>query len=245
MSDTKTVLITGASRGIGKAIALAFAKRGDSLIITNSRSKEEIRAVAEECKALGSPFVHTFTGDLGDPVQADRLFWEMAVTIGSINILVNNAGISMIKQLQDTTDEDWMKMVNTNLSSAFYMSRNFSKNLIKQKDGVILNISSVWGEYGASCEVAYSATKGGLNGLTKALAKELAPSGIRVNALALGCIDTTMNAHLSDAERKALEDEIPMGRYGTPEEAADAVLRICDMPKYMTGQIITMDGGWM
>ena len=241
----KTVVITGASRGIGKACAIAFAKRDCNLIITNSKDTDSIRAVAADLREITGGFVHTFTGDLGDPDRVRRLFGEIAVSVGGADILVNNAGISITGLINKTSDEDWNRILSSNLSSAFYCCRSAVPYMVKQKSGRIINVSSVWGVHGASCEVAYSATKAGINGLTKALAKELAPSKIAVNAIAFGCVDTDMNACYSEEERKVLEEEISAGYFLSPEEAGEAIAKLSEMPDYLTGQIITMDGGWI
>mgnify|MGYP003526391400 FL=1 len=147
--------------------------------------------------------------------------------------------------INETTDKDWNRILQTNLSSVFYCSRAAVPKMVAKKSGKIINISSMWGTSGASCEVAYSAAKAGVHGLTKALAKELAPSNVQVNALACGVIETSMNAQLSDEERLTLELEIPSGRFGTPEEIADAVSQLADAPAYMTGQVIGVDGGFL
>ena len=162
-----------------------------------------------------------------------------------IDVLINNAGIAYIGLLTDMTDEDWNRMIQTNLSSVFYCSRAALPGMISKKAGKIINISSMWGTVGASCEVAYSASKSGIHGFTRALAKELAPSNIQVNAIACGCIDTIMNSQLDPDERLALEEEIPAGRFGTPQEIADFVLHLVNSPAYLTGQIIGIDGGYI
>ena len=162
-----------------------------------------------------------------------------------LDVLVNNAGISYINLLTDMTDEDWNRIIQTNLSSVFYCCRQAIPPMVSKRSGKIINISSMWGTSGASCEVAYSASKSGINGFTKALAKELAPSNVQVNAIACGVIDTSMNDQLTSEERKALEEEIPAGRYGTPKEIAQMVWNIVHAPEYMTGQIIGVDGGFL
>ena len=162
---------------------------------------------------------------------------------GGLDVLVNNAGISHFGLLSDMSDEEWQTVMDTNLSSAFYCCREAIPYMISKKQGRIINISSMWGVAGASCEAAYSASKAGLNGLTQSLAKELAPSNIQVNAIACGVIDTEMNARLNEEEQNALKEEIPAGRFGTPEEVAKLALLLAEAPAYLTGQIIRMDGG--
>jgi 3-oxoacyl-[acyl-carrier protein] reductase len=164
--------------------------------------------------------------------------------LGHVDCLINCAGISHIGLMTDMQDREWHNIIDSNLSSVFYCCREIVPAMVHEKKGRILNISSVWGNTGASCEVAYSASKGGMNTFTKALAKELAPSGIAVNALACGLIDTTMNQCFSEDERNALCEEIPAGRMGTPQEVADMTALLCRAPYYLTGQIITIDGGW-
>src|SRR5699024_1736214 len=170
-------------------------------------------------------------------------FWQFAPVCDGPDVLANNAGRAYFGLLSDMPDDDWRQVIDTDLSSAFYCCRAAIPYMVSRKSGKIINISSMWGTAGASCEAAYSAAKSGLHGLTRALAKELAPSNIQVNALACGVIDTEMNARLSTEERAALEEEIPAGRYGTPEEAARAVLMLAEAPAYLTGQIIGLDGG--
>lgn len=248
----KTVLITGVSRGIGRACAIAFAKEGYCVAgccMTRSDLLDSLRA---ELDALGAP--HFFlTGDVADPAFVDRLFSETLAKFGHLDILINNAGISNIGLLEDLSDKDWNRILSVNLSSAFYCCRSAIPLFLKNRDrtpsdgvcGRILNVSSVWGCSGASCEAAYSATKGGLNALTEALAKELAPSNIPVNALACGVIDTDMNHCFSEEEREALADEIPAGRFAPPEEVARALYLLSEMPSYLTGQVIRFDGGFL
>ena len=243
--DRRTVVVTGASRGIGKEIALAFAREKANLIITNSTNPEELKETAGEVRALTDGFCHCFTGDLGDPAKVRRMFGEIAVSCGGADVVINNAGISISGLITDVKDEDWDKILKSNLSSVFYCCRSAVPYMVKQKNGCIINITSVWGEKGATCEVAYSATKAGVNGLTRALARELAPSHIRVNAVAFGCIDTSMNDCYSEAEKKDLCEEIPVGRFASAAEAAEAVVKLSHMPEYLTGQIITVDGGWI
>lgn len=241
-SSSQTVLITGASRGIGKAIALKFAREGFRIAIC-ARNADPLFAVKKEIEALGAS-CEAIPADVGNAAECRRLFKELEGSFGSPDILINNAGISHIGLLQDMTDEEWNAVISTNLSSVFYCCRLAVPAMVSRHSGRILNISSVWGSAGASCEAAYSASKGGVNALTRALAKELAPSGIQVNAMACGAIDTAMNSFLSPEDRASLIAEIPADRLGTPEEAADMAFQILSSPVYLTGQIITLDGGW-
>ena len=184
-------------------------------------------------------------GDVGNPETVNDMFKKIHKKCDALDVLVNNAGIAHIGLLNEMTDKEWNRIVQTNLSSVFYCCRAAVPKMVSKKAGKIINISSMWGTSGASCEVAYSATKAGVHGLTKALAKELAPSKIQVNALACGVIDTTMNSQLSEEEALALKYEIPAGRFGTPEEVAETVLQLADSSTYLTGQIIGIDGGFI
>ncbi len=240
----KTVLVTGASKGIGRAIALAFAKDGYHVFLNCNHSIIELDKVREEIEALTDGSCDLVIGDVGDPEAVSKMFKKIYKTCDSLDILVNNAGISHIGLLSDMSDREWNRLLQTNLSSVFYCCRAAIPKMVSKKVGKIINISSMWGTYGASCEAAYSATKAGIHGLTKALAKELAPSNIQVNAIACGVIDTAMNAQLSEEERLALEIEIPAGRFGTPQEVADMVMQLANSPSYLTGQIIGLDGGF-
>ena len=241
---SKIVLITGASRGIGAAIAHRFAKEGYSLIITCSKSANELFALKQSLEELYHVTVLASVGNIGDSAYVCRLFDEIKDLFAGVDVVINNAGISHIGLLTDTTFEKWNSLIQTNLSAAFYTSKLSIPYMLSKHAGKIINISSVWGTVGASCEVAYSASKGGLNAFTKALAKELAPSNIQVNAIACGCIDTAMNQCFSTEERASLEEEIPAGRFGTPEEVAELTYSLASNHNYLTGQVITLDGGW-
>ena len=241
----KYALITGASRGIGREIATALARKGYNLILTCHNQSQLLEQFASKLlDTYPDMIIKTYTGDIGDESVCKHIFESLEDENVHIDVLINNAGVSHVGLLQDMTSEQWNQTVSTNLSSIFYMCRLAIPHMLSNHSGKIINISSVWGNVGASCEVAYSATKGGVNSFTKALAKELAPSNIQVNAVAFGAIDTEMNNHLSDEDKAALCDEIPVGRIGTAAEAGDMVLSILNAPDYLTGQIITMDGGW-
>ena len=238
------MLVTGASKGIGRAIALSFAKEGYHVFLNCNHSIMELDNVRKEIEALPGGSCDLTIGDVGDSEAVSKMFKKIYKVCDSLDVLVNNAGIAHIGLLSDMSDREWTRLLQTNLSSAFYCSRAAIPKMVSKKAGKIINISSMWGTHGASCEAAYSATKAGLHGLTKALAKELAPSNIQVNAIACGVIDTAMNAQLSEDERLALEIEIPAGRFGTPQEVADMVMQLANSPSYLTGQIIGLDGGF-
>jgi len=236
----KHALITGASRGIGKAAAEAFAKAGYHLTLVSSNSVDALNTLAEELQSKYLISCLPLQADMGAEKDAAHIF----ASIDSLDVLVNNAGISHIGLLTDMTAEEWHRVMAVNLDSCFYACRAAVPMMLRRHSGKIINVSSVWGAQGASMEVAYSASKGGMNAFTKALAKELAPSNIQVNAIACGVIDTAMNGHLTPEELNALREEIPADRLGSPAEAAELILQIAHSPAYMTGQIITMDGGW-
>lgn len=242
----RKALVTGASHGIGKAIATRFAAEGCDLILNCKTDHELLRATAHELSATYGIRTQVIPCDVGGHAAVCDMFEQIRTFFDGdgIDILVNNAGISQIGLLTDLSIDDWNRVIATNLTSVFSCCHEAIPYMVHEKSGCIINISSVWGTVGASCEVAYSASKGGINTFTKALAKELAPSGISVNAIACGVIDTRMNGCFDAAERAALEEEIPMGRYGTPEEAAALAWQLATAPTYLTGQILSLDGGW-
>lgn len=239
-TNKKTALITGASRGIGLAAAERFGAAGYNLILTCKSSIDALRETAARLEGKNQIRCLALQADMGREEDVLRLFQS----IDCLDVLVNNAGIAHIGLLTDMTAEEWHRVMAVNLDSCFYTCRAVIPLMLKKHRGKIINVSSIWGTQGASMEVAYSASKGGMNAFTRALAKELAPSGIQVNAIACGVIDTAMNGHLSREDRAALIAEIPADRLGLPEEAAELILRTAQAPEYMTGQIITIDGGW-
>lgn len=248
------VLITGISRGIGRACALAFARAGFAVAGCCHTRTDLLDTLSEELTALGTPHL-LLQGELQNSSFPTALIDQTVKKFGRLDVLINNAGTALLKMVTDTDDALWDHVLSSNLSSAFYCSRAAIPHLLKNREredipatapcGVILNVSSVWGCAGASCEAGYSAAKAGLNALTEAMAKELAPSRIAVNALACGVIDTDMNRCFSDEERTALTESIPANRFATPEEVADALLLLSRMPAYLTGQIIRFDGGFI
>lgn len=239
--DRKKALITGASRGIGKAIAQTFAKAGFDLYLTCHTRIELLEALKRELELEYGISCHCYCF----PISEEKLVIKMFDSIPKLDVLVNNAGISYIGLLTDMSYEEWKKVIDTNLGGCFLTCRYAVPSMVSQKKGKIINISSVWGNVGASMEVAYSASKGGINAFTKALAKELGPSNIQVNAIACGMIDTDMNKCFEEEELEALVQEIPADRLGKPQEVAELALQLCEGNEYLTGQIITLDGGWL
>ncbi len=228
----KTVLVTGGVRGIGKAVALAFLRKGYRVAAAYSSDEES----AQEAAAEG---IETFRADVAEEADVKGLFsW-----LGKVDILVNNAGVALIKQIQDVTLEEWNRLFAVNVTGAFLCAREAAKGMIGRKNGLIVNISSVWGEVGGSCESAYSASKAALIGFTKALAKELGWSGIRVNSVSPGVVETRMHACFSAEEKAAIKEEIPLGRIGRSEDVAKAVLFL-EENEYVTGVDLPVNGGF-
>lgn len=247
-------IITGASGGIGSAIAIKLAREGFDLLLIGGRQADRLAETCSLCRRKGVS-VTSLQVDFAHPHQTEKILAEFSrserfdterpdasgMTAG---LLVNCAGLSHIGLLQDMSTDEWLRIINVNLTSAYTMSRFVIPSMVRAKRGRILNISSVWGMAGASCEAAYSAAKGGIHAMTKALAKELAPSGIAVNAIACGMIDTPMNACFTSEEIDNICEEIPAGRMGSPDEIADLAVLLAKAPVYLTGQIIGADGGW-
>ena len=241
----RTAFITGASRGIGRGIALVLARNGYNLALTCRRNKEDLDAFAQELHSRYMIDVCTYQCNASSYPEVASTIEAALAHFGKITLLVNNAGISKVGLLTDLSPEEWKELIETNLSSLFYHCKSIIPSMLQKEEGRIINISSMWGSVGASCEVAYSASKGGVNAFTRALAKELAPSNIPVNAIACGVIDTDMNRICTEEDRQALSEEIPAGRFAEPEEVGEAVLALAQMPAYVTGQIIGMDGGYL
>lgn len=234
----KTALITGGSRGIGAAIARRFAKEGFRVIINYNNSEAQAKALAAE---TGGTAVRA---DVGSPEQVAAMAEKITAEHGALDVIVNNAGIAHFGLLTDMSEAEWQSLMNINLGGAFRVTKNLIRPMIAAGRGCVINISSMWGQVGASCEAAYSASKAGLIGLTKALAKELGPSGIRVNCIAPGVIDTDMNARLDSETLAELKDETPLGVIGSPEDVADAAYFLYENG-FVTGQVIGVNGGFV
>ena len=240
-----TALITGGSRGIGRALALRLAREGYLVAVTADRDETGLLSVQEEIRAMHGTCL-TFLADVSSYNDMKEVTDSLLASWGHIDVLINNAGIASLGLFTDMTPEEYEHLVSVNLLSVLHCCHLAVPGMVSAKSGRILNISSVWGICGASCEAVYSACKGGINSFTRALAKELAPCGIAVNALACGVIDTEMNrAHLSGEELAELEETIPAGRMAAAEEVADAAWQLLQSPSYLTGQIIAFDGGFI
>ncbi len=235
----KRVLISGGSRGIGAACVRYFAETGDKIAFIYRNAEESASELANETGAF------PIKGDVSDSESAKKAFTEAIRVLGGIDILINCAGIARFSLFTDISDGEWRQMIDTNLSSAFTLSREAARLMVSQKSGRIINVGSVWGRMGASCEVHYSASKAGLRGLTQALAKELGPSGITVNCVEPGVIDTDMNSALDESAMRQLADATPLCRIGRAEEVA-AVIRFLasDDASFITGACIPVDGGF-
>ena len=233
------VLVTGASRGIGREIAKRLAKEGNKVIAKYNKSEEQAKILQRE-----NDNIEIYKADVSNREEVHEMVEYILKEHGKIDVLINNAGISENKVFTDVTDEDWNKIINTDLYSVFCVTQEVLHSMIHNKKGCIINISSVWGMVGASCETIYSVAKAGIDGMTKSLAKELGPSNIRVNSIAPGIIDTDMNKNLTQDDIKNIEEEIPLGEIGKTIDIARCVdWHIQD--EYTTGQIISVNGGWV
>ena len=234
----KVILVTGASRGIGKAIAKFFAEKGHTVIANYNNSHEQAEKLKKEY-----PNIEIFKADVSNREDVRKMVDFCLNKYGKIDVLINNAGIDQEKMFQDISDEDWQTVINTNLYSVFCTTQEVVNSMISNKSGCIINISSIYGTNGGSCASAYSASKAGIDGLTKSLAKELGPSGIRVNSIAPGCINTDMNKFLSEYELNQIKIETPLQRIGEGIDIAKCINWLID-DEFTTGQVIVIDGGW-
>ena len=239
---SKVVIVTGASRGIGREIAKSLALKGYQVIANYNKSEKQILELKEELEKENIK-IDIFKADVSKRNEAQELVEYTINKYGKIDVLINNAGISQIKEFTQITDEDWNNMINTNLNSVFYMTQEVCKNMIHNKNGCIINISSIWGVVGASCEVHYSVSKAGIDAITKSLAKEMGPSNIRINSIAPGIINTEMNKNLSEEEINNIKEEIPLEKLGKAQDIEKCVEWLIE-DEYTTGQIISINGGW-
>ena len=239
----KTIIVTGGSRGIGKCMVENFARDGYNVILNYNKSEKQAKQIKQNLAEEGLE-IEIFKADISKRDEVKKLIEFTLNKYQNIDVLINNAGIARLHLFTDVTEEEWDEIMNTNLKSAFFTTQEVLPNMIHNKKGCIINISSIWGLVGASCEVVYSASKAGLDGLTKALAKELGPSGIRVNGIAPGIIDTEMNSNLDEKIKEELKTEIPLGRIGKPLDIYRCAKWLVE-DEYTTGQIISPNGGWV
>lgn len=238
----KVVIVTGASKGIGREIAKELAKNGYQVIANYNKSENQALELKKELETEKIN-IDIFKADVSKRNEAQELVRYTINKYGKIDILINNAGISQFREFTQITDEDWNNMINTNLNSAFYMTQEVCKNMIHNKKGCIINISSIWGIVGASCETHYSVSKAGIDAMTKSLAKELGPSNIRINSIAPGIIDTDMNKNLNKEEINSIKEEIPLEKIGKTKDIERCVEWLIE-DEYTTGQVISINGGW-
>lgn len=239
-----TAIVTGASRGIGRACAIELANYFDTIVINSYSNPDALQDTQSTIEATNTHCL-SYAGDIGDYNFVRTMMTDILDHGCKVDLLINNAGISYVGLLSDMTYQEWDRLVHTNLTSVFNCCNQIVPHMVSNKSGHIINISSMWGISGASCEVAYSATKGGVNAFTKALAKELAPSNVRVNALACGAIQTEMNSIFSEEDMNRFCEDIPACRLGSPEEIAKMVWQLYNTPFYLTGEVIKIDGGYL
>ena len=238
----KVVVVTGGSRGIGAQIVKTLANENYKVILNYNNSKEQAEKIQQELLEQGNE-IEIIKADVSKREETEKLIQFAINKFNKIDVLINNAGISQEGLFTDVTEEEWQKIINTNLNSVFYCNQQALKYMIQEQQGCIISISSIWGETGASCEVAYSTTKAAINGMTKALAKEVGPSNIRVNAIAPGIIDTDMNRNLTNEELEQIKEQIPLNKIGKALDIAKCVKWLIE-DEYTTGQIISINGGW-
>ena len=239
----KTVLVTGGSRGIGKCVTENLAKDGFNVVLNYNKSEKQAKEIKENLSKQGIN-IEIYKADVSKREDVKKLVKFALNKFKNIDILINNAGIAKLQMFNDITDEDWNEMINTNLNSVFYTTQEVLPNMIHNKNGCIINISSIWGIVGASCEVAYSVSKAGIDGMTKSLAKELGLSNIRVNSIAPGVIDTEMNSNLDNAIKEQIKDETPLNKIGTPIDIYRCIKWLIE-DEFTTGQIISPNGGYV
>ena len=237
-----SIIVTGGSRGIGKQIVIDLAKSGHQVILNYHMSEQSAKEIQKDLEKKDIK-IEIFRADVSKREEVKQLVNFAIGKLGKIDVLINNAGIDKCQLFTDITDQDWDNIINTNLKSVFMMSQEVLKNMIHNKKGCIINISSIWGITGSSCEVAYSVSKAGIDGMTKALAKEVAPCNIRINSIAPGMIATDMNKEYSKEEIKEIEQQIPLGKCGSTIEISKCIKWLIE-DNYTTGQVISINGGW-
>ncbi len=242
--NNKVVLVTGSSSGIGKGIATLFARHGYKVVLNCKTSFESMESLKKELLVF-NPNILAFQCDVSIYSDAEKMFSSIKEVFGNVDILINNAGVSEFGLFTDVKPENLSNTISTNLNSCINCTHLALPNMIRNQCGTIINVSSIWGNVGASCEVLYSTSKSAINGFTKAIAKEVAPSNVLVNSIACGLINTKMNNNLSIDDINAFVDEIPLSRQGTPLEVAELCLFLSEKNTYMTGQVLTLDGGYL
>ena len=240
--ENKVIIVTGGSRGIGAQIVKNLANENTKIILNYNNSEQKAKQIKQELEEKNI-FIDIFKADVKDRKQVREMIDYTIKKYGKIDVLINNAGISEQRLFTDVSSQEWQKMINVNMSAAFYTTQECVKNMISNKNGCIINISSIWGEVGGSCEVHYSVAKAGLDGMTKALAKELGPSNIRVNSIAPGIINTEMNNNLNNIEKEEIINKIPLLKIGD-ELAIVNCIKWLIQDDYTTGQVISINGGW-
>lgn len=239
----KNIIVTGGSRGIGKCLVENLAREGHNVILNYNKSEKQAKKIQSDLKEEGV-IIEIYKADVSKREDVKKLVEFAIEKMQGIDVLINNAGIAKLQMFQDVTEDDWNEMIDTNLKSAFYMSQEVIPYMIHKKKGCIINISSIWGMVGASCETVYSISKAGIDALTKSLAKELGPSNIRVNSIAPGVIDTEMNSHIDKTIKKEIENETPLGKIGKPIDIYKCVNWLIN-EEFTTGQIISINGGYV
>ena len=237
------IIVTGGSRGIGKCLVENLARDGHNVILNYNKSEKQALKIQRDLQEEGY-LVEVFKADVSKRKDVKSMVDFAIEKFGNIDVLINNAGIAKLQMFQDVTDDDWEEIINTNLKSAFYMSQAVLPTMIHKKSGLIINISSIWGQVGASCETVYSISKAGLDAITKSLAKELGPSNIRVNSIAPGVIDTEMNSMLDEHIKTEIRNETPLGKIGRPIDIYRCIKWLIE-DDFTTGQIISVNGGYV
>ncbi len=240
----KVVLITGSSSGIGRSIALEYAKKNYKIVLNCKTSIDKMKNLESEIKKFNKNVI-SIQCDVSNYDDVKKMFFEIENKFGSVEILINNAGVSHFGLFSDMSPKDWNKIIDTNINGVINTSHLAINNMVKTKCGSIINITSIWGVVGASCEVVYSMTKSGVDGFSKALAKELAPSNVFINSIACGLIDTNMNNNLDEESKSAFIEDIPLSRIGTGSDIASLCLYLTENNNYMTGQVLVVDGGYL